>query len=54
MRQGQVVLQKELISDGWQQVDCYGDCEIWVKGDERLLWNPTTKKITHLYSKGGI
>ncbi len=54
MKQGQVVSQKELIADGWSQVDCYGGCEIWTKGDERLLWNPTTKKVVIIYDKGGI
>lgn len=49
MRQGQSVTQKDLINDGWSQVDVYGDCEIWTKGDDRLLWNPVTKKIQILY-----
>jgi hypothetical protein len=52
MKQGQNVTQKELISNGWQQVDLYGDCEIWSKGDERILWNPTTKIIVTVYQRG--
>lgn len=52
MKQGQVVLQKDLIADGWKQEDIYGDCEIWSKGNERLLWCPRSKKITHIYQRG--
>ena len=53
MKQGDVISQSELLKNGWEQCDCYGDCEIWTKGDERLLWDPTTKKIQIMY-QGGI
>lgn len=53
MRQGQKVSQQDLINDGWSQLDVYGGCEIWSKGNERLLWNPTSKEIQIMY-QGGI
>jgi len=54
MKQGQRVNQYDLTNDGWSQVDCFGSCEIWAKGSERMLWNPQTKVIEKLYDAQGI
>jgi len=53
MKKGQIVLQKALIADGWNKKSVYGECEIWAKGNERLLWHTITHKIIFLY-QGGI
>lgn len=49
MKQGQTVSQCDLINDGWQLSDFYGNCEIWAKGNSRLLWNPISMQIQIIY-----
>jgi len=51
MKVGQIVLQKALIAYGWHKKSVYGECEIWAKGNERLLRHTTTHQIILLYQR---
>ena len=45
----------ELKKDGWTFVANFGNCLVMAKGDERMLWKPSTGEIVFLYNvKGGV
>lgn len=49
MEKGRKISLKELEKQGLRQVGNFAGCYILAKGDERILWDPETKKIELVY-----
>jgi len=38
--------RKQLIKSGWKFIRCVGkNCEIWQKGEKKILWNRVILKV---------
>jgi hypothetical protein len=44
---------EQLIKDGWEYLDRYGDCKIYGKDSERLLYDPKRDVIHIRYTLDG-
>jgi hypothetical protein len=42
-------MKTKLEKDGWKQVGFYGDCVIYAKGNDRLLYNLNKNKVEFEY-----
>lgn len=53
MNVGDIITQEELEQQGWTRIISFGDCYIYGKGDERIMWSPITNKVRITFKNGG-
>ena len=53
MKKGVVVQLETLKSEGWVRITSFGNCYIYGKNDERILWNPLTQVVQFTFKNGG-
>ena len=41
---------EELTEEGWEKIEYFGDCIIYVKGNECILYQPETKEVIFKYN----
>ena len=47
---GSRVSKQEMRRQGWGYIIVSHGYEVFGKGSQRLLWNPETQKVTHMYN----
>lgn len=49
MKKGDKISEEALVEEGWVKSGYFSDCEIRVKGNNAVLWNPRKQTIDFCY-----